>query len=471
MKKTKIICSIGPASETVEVMSQMVDAGMNVARINFSHGDYQEYQNIVNVVKQVREITGKKVGILYDTKGPDFRCGDIVEEGIELVQGALVRIVKNIAVGSGDTFGVNHPETIDKINVGNTILLEDALMRMEVVSKEEDGITCKVIDGGNLKAHKGIAVPGVKLDLPFMSDVDREDIKFACYNEGDFLALSFVESRENILEVKKVLEECGRSDMKIISKVESQTGVDNLAEIIDESDGIMVARGDLGVEIPIERLPIIQKNMIRDCRIKEKFVIVATEMLASMYTSPRPTRAEVTDISNAVLDGADSVMLSGESTVGKHPIEAVSYMARICETAEQSDLYKTEFPESNKKDVTETIARAVIDSANSLDIKAIVVPTTGGHSASVISNLRPKPIILAPCPTEEVARSLTLNYGVYPVVVNSVKDNDMDKAISDSREVAIKVLNLQENDKILITGGIHHNVAIKQTNFMKIEQI
>lgn len=471
MKKTKIICSIGPASETVEVMTEMVNAGMNVARVNFSHGDYQEYQNILNVVKQVRNITGQHVGILYDTKGPDFRCGDIVEEGIELVPGEYVRIVKDNIVGSGNTFTVNHPESIDKINVGNTILLEDALMKIEVVSKEEDGITCRVIDGGNLKAHKGIAVPGVKLDLPFMSDVDREDIKFACYNEGDFIALSFVESRENILEVKKLLEEFGRPDMKIISKVESQTGVDNLAEIIDESDGIMVARGDLGVEVPIERLPIIQKNMIRDCRIKEKFVIVATEMLASMYTSPRPTRAEVTDISNAVLDGADSVMLSGESTVGKHPIEAVSYMAKICETAEQSDLYKTEFPTNNKNDITETIAKAVIDAANSLDIKALVVPTTGGHSASVISNLRPKPIILAPCPTEQVARSLSLNYGVYPIVVNSVKDNDMDNTISNAREVAIKALNLQEKDKILITGGIHHNVAIKQTNFMKIEEI
>ena len=331
MKKTKIICSIGPASQSVEVMSEMVKNGMNVARINFSHGDYNEYTDILNVVKHTRTNTGMNIAVLYDTKGPDFRCYEIVEEGISLIKDGIVRIIKNQVVGQGNYFSVNHPEVIDRINVGNTILLEDALMRLEVISKEDDGITCKVKDGGILKSKKGIAVPGVKLDIPFMSEQDRKDIEFACLNEGDYIALSFVESRENILEVKELLRQFNRSDMKIISKVDSEEGVKNLDEIIDESDGIMVARGDLGVEVAIEKLPIIQKNMISKCREKERFVIVATEMLASMYEASRPTRAEVTDISNAVLDGADAVMLSGESTVGKHPIEAVKYMAKICE--------------------------------------------------------------------------------------------------------------------------------------------
>ena len=350
-------------------------------------------------------------------------------------------------------------------------MLEDALMRLEVISKEEDGVTCKVVDGGILKSKKGIAVPGVKLDIPFMSEQDRKDIEFACLNEGDFIALSFVESRENILEVKQLLKQYNREDMKIISKVESSAGVQNLSEIIDESDGIMVARGDLGVEVALEKLPIIQKDMIRRCREKEKFVIVATEMLASMYEASRPTRAEVTDISNAVLDGADAVMLSGESTVGKHPVDAVKYMAKICEEAEKNDLYATWFTQSKYKDITEAIASSVLDSSNSLDIKAIVVPTTGGHSATVISNLRPKPIILALCPSDDVARKLLLNYGVFPVVTNMVKDDDMDYTVINARDTATDVLGLKEGDKIIITGGIHHNRAIKQTNFMKIEEI
>ena len=471
MKKTKIICSIGPASQSVEVMSKMVMNGMNVARVNFSHGDYNEYLDILNVVKATRINTRRNIAVLYDTKGPDFRCGEIVEEGINLVKDGIVRIIKNQIVGANNYFSVNHPEVIDKINVGNTVLLEDALMRLEVVSKEEDGVTCVVKDGGILKSKKGIAVPGVKLDIPFMSEQDRKDIEFACKNEGDFIALSFVESRENILEVKELLRQFNREDMKIISKVESQTGVDNLSEIIDESDGIMVARGDLGVEVALEKLPIIQKDMIRRCREHEKFVIVATEMLASMYEASRPTRAEVTDISNAVLDGADAVMLSGESTVGKHPVEAVKYMAKICEEAEKNNIYATWFNHSMNNDITEAIAKSVIDSADNLKVKAIVVPTTGGHSAIVISNLRPKSVILALCPNEAIARKLLLNYGIYPIVTEMVKDDDMDFTVQNARDKAVEYLGLNEKDTIIITGGIHHSKAIKQTNFMKIEEI
>lgn len=471
MKKTKIICSIGPASQTVEVMTKMVQKGMNVARVNFSHGNYEEYTNILNVVKEVRKITNQHVAVLYDTKGPDFRCWEIKEEGINLVPGGFVRIVKKQEIGENDHFSVNHPEVLDRINIGNRILLEDALMKLEVVNKDQEGLTCRVIDGGVLKSKKGMAVPGVKLDIPFMSEQDRNDIEYACKNEGDFIALSFVESRENIKEVKELLKQYHREDMKIISKVESRTGVENLEEIVDESDGIMVARGDLGVEVEVEKLPIIQKEMIRLCREKEKFVIVATEMLASMYESSRPTRAEVTDISNAVLDGADAVMLSGETTVGKHPVDAVDYMAKICKESEKNNIYETKFNNVRNDDITEALAKSVIDSAKSLKVKAIVVPTTGGHSARVISNLRPHTLILALCPTEEVARQLLLNYGVYPIVTRLVKDDDMDDTVNNAREEAIKFLNLEQDDIIIITGGIHHNRAIKQTNFMKIEEI
>lgn len=471
MKKTKIICSIGPASQSVEVMSKMVLSGMNVARINFSHGSYDEYKEILNIIDETRAKTGRGIGILYDTKGPDFRCGEIVSEGIKLDSGKTIRMIKEQRIGQDNYFSVNHPEVIDKINVGNTILLEDALMSMEVISKEEDGITCKVVDGGVLKSKKGIAVPGVSLDIPFMSEQDRKDIEFACLNKGDFLALSFVEKKEDIIEVRNLLKEFNREDMSVISKVESEIGVENLDDIIEYSDGIMVARGDLGVDVAIEKLPIIQKKMIRKCREKGKFVIVATEMLASMYESSRPTRAEVTDISNAVFDGADAVMLSGESTVGKHPVEAVKYMAKICEESEKNNYLSAYFTHFSNKDITETLASSVLSSADALDIKAIVVPTTGGHSASVLSNLRPKAIILALCPNESVARKLLLNYGVYPIITDMVKDDDMDYTVNNAREVAKEVLKLKENDIIIITGGIHHNKAIKQTNFMKIEEI
>ena len=471
MKKTKIICSIGPASQDVNIMSEMVENGMNVARVNFSHGNYEEYNDILKVIKETRLRTGNNIAILYDTKGPDFRCGMMPEEGIELVKENTIRIVKNNIVGTPDAFSVNHPEALDKISVGNEILLEDALMKLVVISLEQDGITCRVEEGGNLKSKKGMNVPGIDLELPFMSDQDREDIKYACENEGDFLALSFVERKEDVLQVRELLEIYNRKDMKIISKVESKTGVDNLDEIIDVSDGIMVARGDLGVEVPVEFLPIIQKDMIRKCREKEKFVIVATEMLASMYTSSRPTRAEVTDISNAVFDGADAVMLSGESTVGLHPIEAVRYMAKICEESEKNNMYCTRFTHKRNNDITEALASAVISSQLALDIKAIVVPTTGGHSPTVISNLRPKTIILAPCPNDAVARGLSLNYGVYPIVCENTKEDDMDDNVKNAKELAVRILGLHQNDKIIITGGIHENKSIKQTNFMKIEEI
>lgn len=470
MKKTKIICSIGPASETVPVMTEMVKAGMNVARINFSHATYEQNDKVLNTINEVRRITGQHIGILYDTKGPDFRCALMKEEGVNLVEGNTIRIVKNDVVGTEEGFTVNYKDAIDKIAIGMTILIDDGLFKLEVVGKDEMGITCRIINGGVLTSKKGIAVPGCDLNLPFLSDVDKEDIKYACTHDGDFIALSFVESKENIMEVRNLLAENNRSDMLIISKVESATAIRNLDDIINYSDGIMVARGDLGVEIPMEKLPIVQKDMIKKCREREKFVIVATEMLASMYTSPRPTRAEVTDISNAVLDGTDAVMLSGESTVGKHPVDAVGYMARICEEAEKFDEYAGKFTSRVPSDITEAVANAVLTSVNHFDAKAIVVPTSGGHSPRVISNLRPHPIILALCQTEKVARMLSLNYGVYPMIVN-VDHNDMDDTVAACRKVAIEALGLKEKDVIVIAGGIHTNQDIKQTNFMKIEEI
>lgn len=468
LKKTKIICSIGPASVNPDTMEQMVLAGMNVARINFSHATEEEKQSVVASVKEVRKRTGANIAILYDTKGPDFRTGLAPEEGIELEDGAIIRVVKEDIVGDTSRITVNYKEAIDKIMVGNTILLEDGLMKLEVISKESDGVTCRILNGGLLKSRKGVNVPGVELGVPFLSEQDKEDIIYACEHEGDFLALSFVSSKENILAVRDILKEHGREDMKIISKVESNTALSNLDDIVIYSDGVMVARGDLGVEVPMAELPILQKLMVEKCREYGKTCIVATEMLASMYTSARPTRAEVSDIANAVLDGTDAVMLSGETTIGKYPIEAVRYMAETCMEAEKAYDYDYQFDSKRETDITEVIAKGVVESANLLDSKAIVAATMTGYTARKISNLKPRSIILAGCPTEKAAYSVALSFGVYPIDV-PVYDTT-EEVIKDCKKKAAEFLHLESGDSIVITGGFPSNEA-KHTNLLRVEVV
>ncbi len=468
LKKTKIICSIGPVSVKPDVMEQMVLSGMNVARINFSHATIEEREEVVTSVKEVRKRTGANIAILYDTKGPDFRTGLAPEEGIELIEGKTIRIVKEDIMGDSSKITVNYKNALDSIHVGNTVLLEDGLMKLEVVSKEDDGITCKIINGGLLKSRKGMNVPGVELGVPFLSEQDREDIIYACKHEGDFLALSFVNSKENILEVREILKECGREDMKIISKVESNTAISNLEDIVMHSDGVMVARGDLGVEVPMAELPILQKLMIQKCREYGKICIVATEMLASMYTNSRPTRAEVSDISNAVLDGTDAVMLSGETTIGKYPIEAVRYMSEICMEAEKAYDYKKQFGTKREIDITEVIAKGVVESANTLDAKVIVAATMTGYTARKISNLKPNSIILAGCPDEKSANSVALSWGVYPIHVPVFDTTE--EVIQECKKKAKEFMSLESGEKVVITGGFPSNKA-KHTNLLKIEPI
>lgn len=468
IKKTKIICSIGPASTDPAVMSKMVEAGMNVARINFSHATPEEKIAVVDSVHKVREMTGKNVAILYDTKGPEFRNGMVEGEGINLVEGKTIRMVKETVVGNEERFSVNHPQAIDNLDVGSIVLLENGLMKIQVISVEDDGVTCKIINGGVLGNKKSLNAPGVKLDIPFISDVDREDIIYACEHEGDYLALSFVSCAEDVLAAREILKEYNREDLKIISKIESTTGVENLDSIIDVSDGIMVARGDLGVEVPMQQLPKYQKIMIERCREKGKFVVVATEMLESMKKSARPTRAEVSDVANAVLDGTDAVMLSGETTVGKFPVDVVRFMAEICKDTEEYYDYDYEFDSVRETNVTETIANSVVNAASVLGIQSIVAATESGDTARRISNLKPRCLILAATNSEAVARSLALNYAVYPVVIPAAKTVEEFTAIA--KEKAKEVMGAKEGDIIALTGGFPKNGA-KQTNFLKIEQI
>ena len=467
MKKTKIICSIGPASCDYEVMREMVLAGMNVARINFSHATLEERKQVEETVKKVNEDLGTNVAIIYDTKGPDFRTGVMAEGGIRLEEGNIIRIVKKDVLGTEESFTVNYKSVLKDINIGDFVLLEDGLMKLEVIEKEKDDLVCKILVGGLLKSKKGINVPGVNLNIEFLSREDVEDIIYACRRDGDFLALSFVNSKDNILAVRKILEE-HNSNMKIISKIESGLALENLDEIIEYSDGIMVARGDLGVEIPCEQIPIVQKQIINKCREQGKACIVATEMLASMYTSSRPTRAEVTDIANAVLDGCDAVMLSGETTVGKYPIDAVRYMARICENTEDHIDYDLDRREAHC-DITGAIAHSVVEVSNSLRAKLIVTATLSGYTARKISNLKPRCLVLATCPNEKVAKSLALNWGVY-TKITKVYDST-DEVINDAKEKAKEFMDLVSKDIIVVTGGFPNDSTVKSTNLMKIEEI
>ncbi len=469
MKKTKIICSIGPSSNDVDVMEQMVLKGMNVARINFSHATLEEREKALNSVREVRKRTNIPVAILWDTKGPEFRTGMMENDKIELVEGETVRIVKESVLGTNAAFSVNHPEALDSIEVGNTILLENAKMKLEVILKDDDGITCAIKIGGVLGNRKSISVPGVELSIPYISDADREDIIYACENGGEFLAISFVSSKDDVLEIKELLKEHNREDLQIICKIESQLGIDNLKEILEVSDGVMVARGDLGTEIQSERLPIIQKDMIRTCRKMGKICIVATEMLETMMENYRPKRAETSDIANAVLDGTDAVMLSGETTVGKHPIETVDAMARICEVTEEYAQFDYIRKQHHLDKISEAIATNVVVSANLLSAKLICAATISGNTARRISNLKPKAPILALSPSAKVSRQLALNWGVYAMELPVL--NSTDEVLMESVKKAKQFMNLETKDLVILTGGFPTNGEKSITNLMKIEEI
>ena len=471
MKKTKIVCSIGPASNEPDVMEKMVRAGMNVARINFSHATIEEREKACASVREVRKRTGMNVAILWDTKGPEFRCGIMENDSIELVPGETIDIVKEPVTGTKERFSVNHPSAIDSLNVGDIILLENAKMKLEVIAKYEDRVTCKIIDGGVLGNRKSMSVPGIKLDIPFVSEEDKKDIIYACEHGGEFLALSFVSTKEDVLEVKEILKEHNREDLQIICKIESALGIENLEDILSVSDGVMVARGDLGTEVPSEMVPIYQKQMINTCRRLGKISIVATEMLETMMANDniRPKRAETSDIANAVLDGTDAVMLSGETTIGKHPVETVAAMAKICETTEKYASFDYAFDIESLDNITKSIASNVVLSTDALGAKLICAATISGRTARVISNLKPDAPILALCTDEKTGRRLALNWGVYAGTLPYLPSTD--EVLIQSVEKAKEFMELNKGDLIVITGGFPNTETKRITNLMKIEEI
>lgn len=471
MRKTKIVCTLGPATDNEDVLRQMMIEGMNVARCNFSHGTYEDHKKRMDTVKKLRKEVGKSIAILLDTKGPEVRVKDFKEGKVTLEEGQLFTLTAEDVEGTKDIVSVTYNRLYEDLEVGMRVLIDDGLIEMKVEKVDKSNIVCRVINGGVVSNHKGVNVPDVDLSMPYISDKDREDILFGIEQDVDFIAASFVQKKEDILQLRKLLEKNGGESIRIIAKIENAQGVANIDDIIEASDGIMVARGDMGVEIPYEEVPIIQKKIIKKVYRTGKQVITATQMLESMIKNPRPTRAETTDIANAVFDGTSAIMLSGETAAGAYPVEAVKTMVRIAERTEQEVDYRKQFfqnERSTEPDITDAICHATCTTALDLKAKAIVTVTKSGRSARMISRYRPMSDIISCATSEKVCRQLALAWGVTPILINEEKEvlNLFDKAI----QAVEKVKLLEKGDLAVITSGVPIGMP-GTTNMMKVQVV
>jgi pyruvate kinase len=473
MRKTKIVCTIGPASESVDKLVQLIEAGMNVARLNFSHGDHMEHGRRIQNIREAAKRTGKKVAILLDTKGPEIRTHDMENGSIELKEGSQLVISMKEVLGTPEKISVTYEGLIDDVVLGSKILLDDGLIGLEVVSidKQAREIVTRVLNGGVLKNKKGVNVPGVRVNLPGITAKDRQDILFGIEQGIDFIAASFVRRASDVLEIREVLEENDALHIQIIAKIENQEGVDNIDEILEVADGLMVARGDLGVEIPAEEVPLIQKVLIKKCNMLGKPVITATQMLDSMQRNPRPTRAEASDVANAIFDGTDAVMLSGETAAGHYPVEAVKTMHRIALRTEQALQYRDILGQRTRESattITDAIGQSVAHTALNLDVAAIVTPTVSGKTAYMISKYRPKAPIVAVTSSESVSRKLALVWGVYSQVAPQAKTTD--EMLDIAVDAAIESGVVKHGDLVVITAGVPVGET-GSTNLMKVHVI
>ena len=470
MKKTKVIATIGPSSKDIEVLKNLILSGMDVARINLRYADKEFCKDIVNKINNLNKELKTNIAVLFDLEGPDITVGRFSGESAYLNKGDKIRIYMDEILGDSTKFSISYPNLINEIKVNSLIKINDGLIELKIIDKEINYLLCEVIVGGFIEDGKGVNVP-VHLNIPFLRQKDVEDIELANELNIDYLALSHVRSYEEVLSVNDMLINLGNDHMAIISKIENEHALEELDEIIKNSEGIIVARGDLGVELPMERVPKIQKMIINKCHIEGKISIVATELLSSMENIVRPTRAEVSDIATAVLEGTDAVMLSGETTIGTYPVETLETMSKIMEATEQDQNYY-EFLDttmrSEKQDITGSVAYSAVECAIRLKCKAIVTPTISGYTARKISRFRPSCPIIAITPDINVVKNLSLYYGIYPVLENDV--NSFDKIMKTSKEKAKNTLKLEERDKIIITGGYPFK-EVKHTNFMKIEEV
>ena len=471
MKKTKIVATIGPTSETEEVLRELFENGVNVCRLNFSHGNHEEQQERIDTIKKVREELGLPIGIMLDTKGPEIRLGDFQDGEIEINQGDHFTLTTREIMGNKSIVSVTYKGLTEDVKVGNKILIDDGLVEFEIVDIKDTEIECVAINNGRLSNHKGVNVPHVEINLPALTQKDIGDIKFGIKNNVDFIAASFIRRVEDVMNIRKVLEENGGENINIISKIENQQGVDNIEEILNASDGMMVARGDLGVEIQTELMPLVQKDLIKKSNNRGKPVITATQMLDSMMRNPRPTRAEVTDVANAIFDGTSAIMLSGETAAGKYPIDSVKTMYKIAIKTEEALDYKKLLKlrvDETRLTTTNAISRATCYTAKDLKAKAIVTATSSGHTSTSISKFKPKTPIIAATNSNRVMRRLSLAWGVYPVL--SPESATTDEVVSHSVEAAIKGGYIGEGDLIVVTAGVPVGIS-GTTNLIKVHTV
>ena len=454
MKKTKIVCTIGPKTESVEKLTELANAGMNVMRLNFSHGNFKEHGDRITNLRTVMKNTGKDLAILLDTKGPEIRTIKLDNgDDVTLTAGQEFTFTTDISVvGNVNTVAVTYPGFANDLSAGNTILVDDGLIEMEVISTTDTEVKCKVLNTGDLGENKGVNLPGVAVKLPALAEKDKADLKFGCEQNVDFVAASFIRKKEDVLEIRELLNANGGENIHIISKIENQEGVDNFDDILEASDGIMVARGDLGVEIPVEEVIFAQKMMIEKCNRARKVVITATQMLDSMIKNPRPTRAEAGDVANAILDGTDAVMLSGESAKGKYPIEAVTIMAQIC--ARTDNVLKAELGsrlDSPRLRITEAVCKGAVDTAEKLNAPLIIVATEAGKSARSIRKYFPTANIIAVTTNSKTAAQLCLTKGISSIVVDAI--NNTDAFFTLGKNIAIESGLAVTGDTVVMVSG------------------
>ncbi|WP_145435092.1 pyruvate kinase [Staphylococcus hominis] len=473
MRKTKIVCTIGPASESEEMLEKLMNAGMNVARLNFSHGSHEEHKARIDSIRKVSKKLGKTIGILLDTKGPEIRTHDMKDGLIVLEKGKEVIVSMSQVEGTPEKFSVTYEDLINDVQIGSYILLDDGLVELQVkdIDKDKGEVKCDILNTGELKNKKGVNLPGVKVNLPGITDKDAADIKFGIKEDIDYIAASFVRRPSDVLDIREILEQENNDNITIFPKIENQEGIDNIEEILEVSDGLMVARGDMGVEIPPESVPIVQKDLIRKCNKLGKPVITATQMLDSMQRNPRATRAEASDVANAIYDGTDAVMLSGETAAGQYPEEAVKTMRNIAISAEAAQDYKKLLSDRTKlveTSLVNAIGVSVAHTALNLNVKAIVAATESGSTAITISKYRPHSDIIAVTPSEHTARQLALVWGAYPVVKKGSKTTD--DLLNNAVATAVATEKVGNGDLIIITAGVPTGEK-GTTNMMKLHLV
>lgn len=471
MRKTKIVCTLGPATEDDNVLKSLMVEGMNVARFNFSHGDYEQHAKNLKRVEKFRKELNLPVATLLDTKGPEIRIGNFENGSIELTKGQTFTLTTEEVMGTEEKVSVTYKNLIEDVKEGDRILIDDGLIELVVLKIEKKDIICQVQNGGTISNHKGVNVPNVELTMPFISQKDHDDIVFGIEQGFDFIAASFTRNAEDILEIRRILSEYNCDKINIIAKIENMQGVDNIDEIIRVSDGIMVARGDMGVEIPLEDVPVIQKKLIKKVYSAEKQVITATQMLDSMMKNPRPTRAEATDVANAIYDGTSAIMLSGETAAGQYPVEALKTMVRIAKRTEEDIDYVSRFKTRKNlqnPDITNAISHATVMTAVDLGASAIVTVTKSGYTARMISKYRPNAPIIGCTTSETVYRQLGLSWGVTPLLIS--EKHQTDDLFQHSVDAAEKAHLVKQGEVVVITAGVPLGIS-GTTNLIKVHVV